>query len=35
VIKEAHLDPESIFKGVERFALDRAVRIAQQAAGLS
>ena len=35
VIKEAHLDPESIFKGIERFALDRAARIARQAAGLS
>jgi transketolase len=31
VIVEAHLDPESIFKGVQRFANDRATRIAQQA----
>jgi transketolase len=34
VIAEAHLDPESIFKGVQRFAGDRAARIARQAATL-
>jgi transketolase len=34
VIVEAHLDPESIFKGVQRFANDRATRIAQQVAML-
>jgi transketolase len=34
VIAEAHLDPESIFKGVERFAADRSARIARQAATL-
>jgi transketolase len=34
VIAEAHLDPESIFKGVERFAADHAGRIARQAASL-
>jgi transketolase len=32
VIEEAHLDPETIFKGVERFARDHDQRIAQQAA---
>ena len=34
VIAEAHLDPESIFKGVQRFAAERAVRIGRQAATL-
>jgi transketolase len=34
VIAEAHLDPASIFKGVERFALERPARIARQAATL-
>ena len=34
VIAEAHLDPESIFKGIERFAADHAARIARQAASL-
>jgi transketolase len=34
VIAEAHLDPESIFKGVERFAAERDARIAKQAATL-
>jgi transketolase len=34
VIAEAHLDPESIFKGIERFAADRAKRIATQTAAL-
>jgi len=35
VIEEAHLDPESIFAGIERFAKDRARRIARQAAALT
>jgi transketolase len=35
VIAEAHLDPESIFKGVERFAADRAKRIATQSAAFA
>ena len=35
VIAEAHLDPESIFKGVERFANDHAKRMASLAAMLS
>ena len=30
VIEEAHLDPESIFKGVQRFAADHDARIARQ-----
>jgi transketolase len=30
VIAEAHLDPESIFAGVQRFARDRAKRLAEQ-----
>jgi transketolase len=30
VIAEAHLDPESIFKGVERFAADHNKRITTQ-----
>ena len=30
VIAEAHLDPESIFKGVERFAKDRDTRLGGQ-----
>jgi transketolase len=34
VIAEAHLDPESIFKGVVRFASERAARIARQNAAL-
>jgi hypothetical protein len=32
VIAEAHLDPESIFRGVQRFAAERAVRMGRQAA---
>jgi transketolase len=35
VIAEAHLDPESIFKGIERFAADRAKRLATQAAAFA
>jgi len=35
VIAEAHLDPESIFQGIERFAADHAKRIAAQSAMLS
>ena len=34
VIAEAHLDPESIFAGVQRFAADRSKRLAQQRAAL-
>ena len=34
VISEAHLDPESIFQGVKRFALDHSSRISRQAAHL-
>ncbi|MES2472888.1 MAG: hypothetical protein V4601_08635 [Pseudomonadota bacterium] len=34
VIEEAHLDPESIFKGISRFAKDREKRLAQQVAQL-
>ncbi|MDR2215262.1 MAG: hypothetical protein LBE59_05400 [Nevskiaceae bacterium] len=34
VIEEAHLDPESIFNGIERFARDRDARIARQKAAL-
>jgi transketolase len=30
VIAEAHLDPESIFKGVQRFAMDHSARIERQ-----
>jgi transketolase len=30
VIAEAHLDPESIFKGVQRFAQDHGARIQRQ-----
>ena len=30
VIAEAHLDPESIFNGIERFAGDRDQRISRQ-----
>ena len=30
VIAEAHLDPESIFAGVQRFALDRTQRLQGQ-----
>jgi len=32
VIAEAHLDPESIFAGIQRFAQNRAKRLAQQRA---
>ena len=35
VIAEAHLDPESIFKGIERFAKDREKRLAQQVKALA
>ena len=35
VIAEAHLDPESIFKGIERFARDRDQRLANQKAALT
>ena len=35
VIAEAHLDPESIIKGVTRFAKDRANRISKQKAALT
>ena len=35
VISEAHLDPDSIFGGVKRFALDRETRIASQTAHLA
>ena len=35
VIAEAHLDKESIFQGVKRFALDRDSRIARQTAHLA
>jgi len=34
VIAEAHLDPESIFKGIERFANEREQRLAKQKAAL-
>ncbi|HKQ10103.1 MAG TPA: hypothetical protein VJS85_02845, partial [Rhizomicrobium sp.] len=34
VIAEAHLDPDSIFKGIERFAADRDQRMAKQKAAL-
>ena len=30
VIEEAHLDPESIFDGIQRFAAERDQRLAQQ-----
>jgi len=30
VIAEAHLDPDSIFKGIERFAKDHAARLNRQ-----
>ena len=30
VIAEAHLDPESVFQGVKRFALDHDSRISRQ-----
>ena len=30
VIAEAHLDPDSIFEGIKRFALDRNSRISRQ-----
>ena len=35
VIAEAHLDPASIFKGVERFAWDHATRLERQRAMLA
>jgi len=35
VIAEAHLDPESIFKGIERFAADREQRMAKQKAAFT
>jgi transketolase len=35
VIAEAHLDPESIFQGIKRFALDRESRISSQAGQLA
>ena len=35
VIEEAHLDPESIFQGISRFAYDRANRLARQQAMLA
>ena len=34
VIEEAHLDPESIFNGISRFAKDRDKRLSGQAAQL-
>jgi hypothetical protein len=34
VIAEARLDPDSIFAGVERFALERPHRLARQRAAL-
>ena len=34
VIEEAHLDPESIFNGISRFAKEREQRLASQAAQL-
>ena len=34
VIQEAHLDPESIFAGITRFANDREARISRQQAML-
>jgi transketolase len=34
VIAEAHLDPESIFQGVERFARDRDARLSRQRASI-
>ena len=34
VIAEAHLDPESIFAGIQRFAADRAMRLSRQADAL-
>jgi hypothetical protein len=34
VIAEAHLDPDSIFKGIERFAADHTKRMSAQAAML-
>jgi transketolase len=35
VILEAHLDPDSIFKGVQRFAKERAQRMARQTSALA
>ena len=34
VIEEAHLDPESIFKGIQRFAADHETRIERQVKSL-
>jgi hypothetical protein len=34
VIEEAHLDPESVFQGIQRFAADHDARIARQAKSL-
>jgi transketolase len=34
VIEEAHLDPETIFSGIERFARDHGKRLATQADSL-
>jgi transketolase len=34
VIAEAHLDPESIFVGIQRFAADREKRLSRQASAL-
>ena len=35
VIAEAHLDPDSVFKGIKRFADDRDSRLEQQRAALA
>ena len=35
VIEEAHLDPDSIFKAIQRFAADRETRLARQRAALT
>ncbi len=35
VIAEAHLDPDSIFAGVQRFAQERPTRLSRQRAFLS
>ena len=35
VIAEAHLDPDSIFAGIQRFAADREARLSRQADALS
>jgi transketolase len=34
VIAEAHLDPDAVFKGVERFAFERTQRLSQQSGAL-